>query len=108
MAMERVEQVRGRRERQFYRNRMRGNKERALEADRRLVEENQHLLPVQYRDQVREVLAQETLMEREEMDLEETEELELAQEKQELKAKRKQRLVRGDGVEEEEDMDVDG
>ncbi|KAI5817069.1 ribosomal protein L24e-domain-containing protein [Pyronema omphalodes] len=44
-AMQRVEEIRRRRERVFYRNRMSGNKERQKAADRKLVEENQHLLP---------------------------------------------------------------
>ena len=67
LAMERVEEVRKRRERAFYRNRMKGNKEKELEADRKLVEENQHLLPPQYRDQVKSVLEPERV----EMDVEE-------------------------------------
>jgi large subunit ribosomal protein L24e len=33
-AMQRVSEIRSKRERQFYKNRMRGNKERDLEADR--------------------------------------------------------------------------
>lgn len=44
-AMQRVEEIRRRRERVFYRNRMAGNKERERAANRKLVEENQHLLP---------------------------------------------------------------
>jgi large subunit ribosomal protein L24e len=97
-AMERVEEVRRRRERQFYRNRMRGNKERELEADRKLVEENQHLLPPQYRDQVAAVLEPE----KESMEVEE----EVLEEKLKLKTKRKQKLLRDGGI--EEDMEVDG
>lgn len=80
---------------------MRGNKERALEADRKLVAENQHLLPVEYRDQAKEVLEQVAEKEVEDMELEEQE---LEGEKQKLKQKRKMRLVRGKGVEE---MEVD-
>lgn len=45
VAMRRVEEIRLRRERAFYRQRMKGNKERTLEEDRKLVEEHQHLLP---------------------------------------------------------------
>ena len=41
-AMSRVSEIRDRRERQFYKNRMKGNKERQMEADRKLVAENQH------------------------------------------------------------------
>ncbi|WPG98336.1 Hypothetical protein R9X50_00112500 [Acrodontium crateriforme] len=104
-AMQRVTEIRARRERQFYKNRMKGNKERDLAADRKLVAENQHLLPPQYRDKVEEVLKEDA----EDMELEgEAEELEdeVQQKvaKQTLKGKRKQKLVRGQGVEE---MDVD-
>lgn len=43
-AMKRVEEIRKRRERAFFKNRMRGNKERQLELDRKLVEANPELL----------------------------------------------------------------
>ncbi|KAK0276340.1 ATPase-activating ribosome biosynthesis protein [Friedmanniomyces endolithicus] len=107
-AMQRVSEIRARRERQFYKNRMRGNKATQMEADRKLVAENQHLLPPQYRDQVQEVLdveAQKVDMElAEEEHLEVEEEERLKEEKSKMKTKRKQRLVRGEGV---EGMDVD-
>lgn len=44
-AMERVNEIRARRERVFYKKRMAGNKERELARARRLVAENEHLLP---------------------------------------------------------------
>lgn len=44
-AMSRVSEIRQRRERVFYKKRMEGNKERQLAADRKLVAENDHLLP---------------------------------------------------------------
>lgn len=44
-AMERVTEIRSKRERVFYRKRMEGNKSRSLADDKKLVEENQHLLP---------------------------------------------------------------
>lgn len=112
-AMQRVSEIRSRRERQFYKNRMKGNKAAQLEADRKLVAENQHLLPPQYREQVEEVLQEEKIEvdpQTEEME-EELDELELEEQerlqptKSKLKQKKKQRLVRGQGVEE---MDVDG
>jgi large subunit ribosomal protein L24e len=108
-AMQRVSEIRARRERQFYKNRMKGNKEKQLEADRKLVAENQHLLPPQYRDQVAEVLEEEKEemeVENAELDMErlELEEEEKQQLKQKTKAKRKQRLVRGGSPEE---MEVD-
>ncbi|AWU75899.1 ribosome biogenesis protein RLP24 [Pichia kudriavzevii] len=43
-AMARIEEIRQKRERAFYKNRMRGNKERALALDKKLVEENPELL----------------------------------------------------------------
>ncbi|KAI5855242.1 ribosomal protein L24e-domain-containing protein [Tricharina praecox] len=43
-AMQRVEEIRRRRERVFYRQRMSGNKEKERAANRKIVEENQHLL----------------------------------------------------------------
>ncbi|KAI6926086.1 hypothetical protein KC355_g16774 [Hortaea werneckii] len=117
--MQRVGEIRARREKQFYKNRMKGNRAKQLEADRKLVEENQHLLPPQYRDQVEKVLEEEQ-PEKEEMEVEEDEEEldpeELEQEeKVEAKkqkavkgGKKKQKLVRGQGAEDEDGMDVDG
>ncbi|KAK5122286.1 ATPase-activating ribosome biosynthesis protein [Meristemomyces frigidus] len=110
-AMQRVSEIRARRERQFYKNRMKGNRAKQLEADRKLVVENQHLLPPQHRDQAQEVLEQAAEVDREEMELEEdvleeekVEKMKEANAKQKVKGKRKQKLVRGQGV---EAMDVD-
>ena len=44
-AMQRVSEIRVRRERVFYKKRMEGNKERQRQADAKLVAENGHLLP---------------------------------------------------------------
>ena len=44
-AMQRVSEIRTRRERVFYKNRMSGNKERQRATDLKLVAENEHLLP---------------------------------------------------------------
>ncbi|KAH9832418.1 Ribosome biogenesis protein RLP24 [Teratosphaeria destructans] len=112
-AMQRVSEIRAKRERQFYKNRMKGNKAKQLEADRKLVAENQHLLPPQYRDQVEQTLDEEKVAE--DMELEAgVDELELDPEeiaaekakveKMKSKSRRKQKLVRGGEVEE---MDVD-
>src|SRR3954462_3321288 len=43
-AIPRVNEIRAKRERAFYKRRMQGNRARQLEADRKLVNENQHLL----------------------------------------------------------------
>ncbi|TAQ85876.1 hypothetical protein B7494_g5776 [Chlorociboria aeruginascens] len=44
-AIDRVSEIRQRRERVFYKKRMEGNKQRQKEIDRKLVAENSHLLP---------------------------------------------------------------
>lgn len=110
-AMKRVEEVRQRRERLFYKERMKDNKERQLAADRKLVEEYQHLLPPELRDEVPEHVRQKLeQMDVENEDLDEMdEEVEEEEEKTKIrakvpKAKRKQKLIVGKGV---EDMDVD-
>ncbi|KAI6882319.1 Ribosome biogenesis protein [Hortaea werneckii] len=121
-AMQRVGEIRARREKQFYKNRMKGNRAKQLEADRKLVEENQHLLPPQYRDQVEKVLEAEPEAEKEEMEEMEEDEEELDPEELEQEAKvaakkqkavkgagkKKQKLVRGQGAEDDDGMDVDG
>ncbi|KAI0591454.1 RPL24A Ribosomal protein L24E [Pyrenophora tritici-repentis] len=62
-AMTRVTEIRARRERAFYKARMRGNKQRQREEDRKLVEENQHLLPPSER------FSKEELEEKEDMEV---------------------------------------
>ena len=99
---------------------MRGNKARQLEADRKLVEENQHLLPVEERAEVRapqededEVMVPEVVM-TEEVALADREdalreEVKAAAKKTTAAAKKKARAPRravvGHGP---EGMDVDG
>jgi large subunit ribosomal protein L24e len=96
-AMERVSEIRQKRERVFYKKRMAGNKEREKAANRKLVAENQHLLP-KMRASERAALEERG---------EELEELPLEREKTKVFGKIKQRgkvLVDG-GVEDEMDMD---
>lgn len=98
-AMQRVAKIRARRERAFYKKRMAGNKERERAANRKLVAENQHLLP-KPRDT-------------EEMEVEPAGPKELVEgvvgservERVKAKTRTKKRLLVGGGV--EEDMDVD-
>ena len=74
--MSRIEEIRQRRERAFYKNRMRGNKERALAADRKLVEENPELLrlrEVELRRKAEKQAAKENAMEEEDEEDEEEE-----------------------------------
>jgi len=96
-AMERVSEIRQKRERVFYKKRMAGNKEREKEANRKLVAENDHLLP-KMRASERAAL---------EAANEEVEEAPLQREKSKVFGKMQQRrkvLVDG-GVEDEMDVD---
>jgi len=68
-AMGRISEIRTKRERAFYKQRMAGNRARALAEDRKLVEENQHLLPPNERYSKTENQLTE------QMDLEDNEEL---------------------------------
>jgi len=70
--MGRIEEIRKRRERAFYKNRMRGNKERQKELDRKLVEDHPELL------RIREVEVQRALKKQQEKEdqIEEDEEME--------------------------------
>lgn len=96
-AMQRVSEIRAKRERVFYKNRMAGNKERTKAADRKLVAENEHLLPrVRASERMAAEMAEETPME-ERM-------VEALPQKSRQKQKVKQRLLVGGGV---EAMDVD-
>lgn len=99
-AMERVSEIRLKRERVFYKKRMAGNKERQREANRKLVAENEHLLPKMRASERRKM---------EEEGVEDVEVEEQALERQQSKVfgkmkARKKALVDG-GV--EDDMDVD-
>lgn len=102
-AMQRVSEIRQKRERVFYKKRMEGNKERAKAADRKLVAENQHLLPKMRG-------SERVALEAARAAGEEVEEVEIKAPKAKVFGKqniRQKQLVSG-GVEEEEDgMDLD-
>ena len=91
-AMQRVQEIRDRRERVFYKNRMAGNKERQRAADLKLVAENQHLLPKARVAEDMDVESVEPIAEGEEVKL------------PVQKPKTKRRLLVDGGV---EDMEVD-
>lgn len=77
-AMSRVEEIRQKRERAFYKNRMKGNKERNLALDKRLVEQNPELLrmrDVELRRKAERLAAREAAAE-DEMSVDEDEEME--------------------------------
>ncbi|GMM36131.1 ATPase-activating ribosome biosynthesis protein [Saccharomycopsis crataegensis] len=102
-AMDRVEEIRQKRERAFYKNRMAGNKERELANDRKLVEANPELLKMREveiakklaKQEAREAAAsamdedEQQASEDEEMDVDEESETEAAKQKITLKAKRR-------------------
>lgn len=94
-AMSRIEEIRQKRERAFYKNRMRGNKERQFAADRKLVETNPELLrmrDVQLRKKAEKLAAKAQESEDEDMmDVESEEESEEEKVKVVLKAKRRVR-----------------
>lgn len=100
-AITRVEEIKQRRERVFYKNRMAGNKEREMAANRKLVAENEHLLP-KMRGSERLALEKKRL-EGEEIE----EEAPLRAEKVKVfgKQKLRRKLLVDDGVEEEMDLD---
>ena len=103
-AMERISQIRARRERAFYKRRMAGRKERELGLARKLVAENEHLLP-RLRGSEKKRLA--ALAEEQGVEVEELEKLALEEQKKSKKPNKvfgeeKKRLrVRVDGGVEE-------
>ena len=105
-AMQRVSEIRTRRERVFYKNRMAGNKERERAANRKLVAENQHLLPKEIRQMDRE-REMEARSQADEMDMttEEKEGLPSSSLSNQQNVKVKRRMLINGAI--EEDMDVD-
>ncbi|KAL8737819.1 MAG: hypothetical protein Q9181_001310 [Wetmoreana brouardii] len=96
-AMQRVSEIRSKREKVFYKNRMAGNKEEEKAANRKLVAENEHLLPkVRASQRIVDEMEQEPLVE----DIEQEAPPQRLKEKQ----KTRQRLLVGGDVENEMDM----
>ena len=60
-AMDRISEIRAKRERRFYMGRIKGNRRRQLEEDRKLVRENAHLLPPGERERLDELLEEGTV-----------------------------------------------
>jgi large subunit ribosomal protein L24e len=110
-AMQKFSEVKQRRERVFYKSRMKGNRERQLETDRRLVAENQHLLPRELRDQVQEQVQEQEKVEdmdvemqeeeEKESELESEEEIEMKAKGKKLASKQKLRMKVGGGFDAE-------
>lgn len=96
-AMSRIEEIRQRRERAFYKNRMKGNKERDFLRDKALVESNPELLRLREVELARKAAKEEidedmAMGSEEEMDVESEEESEEEElEKQKILLKNKKR-----------------
>jgi large subunit ribosomal protein L24e len=99
-AVQRVSEIRQKRERVFYKKRMEGNKERERAANRRLVAENAHLLP--------KMRGSERLaLEKERVDGEIEEEMQLQLEKAKVFGKQKmsRKVLVDGGIENEMEVD---
>ena len=97
-AMQRISEIRAKRERVFYKKRMAGNKEKQRAADRKLVAENEHLLPRERASERR--AAEEAALEGVQEQV-----VEVPEQKLKKKQKVKQRLLVGGGVEDQMDVD---
>ena len=95
-AMQRVSEIRAKREAVFFKKRMAGNKERARAANRKLVAENEHLLPRQRASERMAAGIEEPL---------EVEAMEVPVQKMTGKKRVKQRMKVAGGVEDEMDVD---
>lgn len=96
-AMSRVEEIRQRRERAFYKNRMRGNKDKQIAADRKLVSENEVLLKmreVELRRKAERLAAKESAMDLDDEDMEEEEEEEEMEEESEAEEEKQKVLLK--------------
>ena len=96
-AMQRVAEVRAKREKVFYKNRMAQNKEKQKLADKKLVDENKHLLP--------RVRASEMMAEKVAEPMVEELRQDLPLQRLVGKRKTKQRLLVGGGIVNEMDVD---
>lgn len=94
--MARVEEIRQKRERAFYKNRMKGNKDRQIALDKKLVESNPELLRMREveiakklaKEELRQAREQEQEMsDDDEVDMESDEEMESESEQEEIKQK---------------------
>ena len=95
-AMKRVSEIRARRERVFFKQRMAGNRERVRAANRKLVAENEHLLPRQRASERIAAEVEEPL---------EVEAMQIPVQKLQEKQRMKRRVKVGSGVEDVMDMD---
>lgn len=92
-AMSRIEEIRQRRERAFYKNRMRGNKEREFLRDKGLVESNPELLKVREVEIANKLASKEAEEQDEEMDVDSEEEIDVESEEESEEEQEKQKVL---------------
>lgn len=92
-AMSRIEEIRQRRERAFYKNRMRGNKEREFLRDKGLVESNPELLKVREVEIANKLASKEAEGQDEEMDVDSEEEIDVESEEESEEEQEKQKVL---------------
>lgn len=88
-AMSRIEEIRQKRERAFYKNRMKGNAEKDFLRDKKLVESNPELLRLREVQIANELAKEQEISESEEEESEEEMEVDSEEEEQEMKEKQK-------------------
>ncbi|CAR25915.1 hypothetical protein ZYGR_0A04880 [Zygosaccharomyces rouxii] len=95
-AMEKIEDIRKKRERAFYKNRMKGNEEQDFLRDKQLVENNPELLRIR-EVEMAQILAKEQekaeAAEEEDEEEEEEEDMEVDEDEEEEEEKEKQKIV---------------
>ena len=96
-AMARIEEIRQKRERAFYKNRMRGNKEKDFLRDKKLVESNPELLRIREVEIARKLAKEqeraESGSEQEESEEEEEEDMEIDSDEEEEEQLEKQKIL---------------
>lgn len=96
-AMARIEEIRQKRERAFYKNRMRGNKEKDFLRDKKLVESNPELLRIREVEIARKLAKEqeraESVSEQEESEEEEEEDMEIDSDEEEEEQLEKQKIL---------------
>lgn len=106
-AMERIEEIRQRRERVWYRKRMEGKKARELARDKALVQTHSHLLPRMRGSEKRRLAVEQGLAAEEIARMEEENVLPAKTNQLFGKEKRRQKIRTDGGIDLEDDMDVD-
>lgn len=92
-AMARIEEIRKKRERAFYKNRMKGNKEKYFQRDRKLVESNPELLRMREIEIANKLAKEQELAEASSQEEEEESDIEIEEESEEEEQMEKQKIL---------------